>query len=131
VLGFAVTDWTAAIWLLLPIAVAATLLCRSNADARFELLRPSFEADLTADATGLTTTRPGSTSHIRWSALQELVVTDTHVFVRVGPLIGDVIPRRCLHDPGDVDRLIRWRLAAKAAVANHRPPPPPRYQPTQ
>jgi hypothetical protein len=120
------TNWTA-IWILCPLAVVAVLLCRSNTNARFALIRSSFEGELIADAHGLTLRRTGSISHIDWPAFQELVVTDTHLFARSGALTGHVIPKRCLHDAGDVDRLIRWRLAAKAAA--NQPPPPPPYRP--
>ena len=75
-------------------------------------------------------TRPGTTTHTRWDALEELLVTDTYLFARATTISGYVIPRRSLRDAGDVDRLIGWRLAAKAAASENRPPPP-RYQPTQ
>lgn len=127
--SFAFTDLY---WMLpaitVPIAVVSVLLRRSSADARFEMIRPGFEGDLTADANGLTLVRPGVMSHVYWSALQELVVTDTVLIARTNALGGYVIPKRCLHDAGDVDRLIRWRVAAKAGI--DRPPPPPPYRPS-
>jgi hypothetical protein len=125
-LSFTDFRWTA-LAIISPIALFAALLRRSSATAQFELIRPTFEGELTADANGLTLTRPGVTSHVDWSALHELVVTDALLFARSNPVGGYVIPKRCLRDAGDVDRLIRWRMAAK--VGANKPPPPPPYLP--
>ncbi|MEO5840183.1 MAG: YcxB family protein [Acidimicrobiales bacterium] len=62
-----------------------------------------------------------------WSAVQEFAITDTHLFVRVTALSRHVIPKRCLHDPGNGDRVIRGRMAAK--VGANQPPTPPQCLP--
>jgi hypothetical protein len=115
-LGLVITNWWPIV-LLWAIGAVGVALYRSSAKARVALMRSSFACDLVADVSGLTATRTGTVSHIDWSAVEDLAVTATHVFARVSALTGYVIPKRCLHDPGDVDRIIRWRVDAKAGTA--------------
>ena len=75
-------------------------------------------------------TRPGTTTHTRWDALEELLVTDTYLFARATTISGYVIPRRSLRERRRRRPAHRMATGRKAAASENRPPPP-RYQPTQ
>lgn len=51
-----------------------------------------------------------------WIVTEDLNVTDEHVFIRTAVGEAIVIPRRLVHDPADVDRIVAWRQAAMAAA---------------
>ena len=98
----------------LPVILLTTRSCRR---LRYELYQPLLSAKWVADPTGVTVRRPGATESYDWSAIGEIAPTDSHIFLRITPASGFVIPRRSLDGSADEERLLAFAAAARRADA--------------
>jgi hypothetical protein len=124
--GFAVmfTSRAAGLWMvasLSAIAIINRLTCKRNLDMRVRSINYHF----VVDERGLTAHRPGMANHVEWGAVKEITVSGAYLFVRAGESVSFIIPKRCLRDPADAQRIVDFRVAARAVGAATSTPPPP------
>ncbi len=62
------------------------------------------ETTIVADAAGVNTTSAGVEIRIPWDKVQDVIVTNQHLFLMFARLVGVIIPRRAFADDGDAQR---------------------------
>jgi len=66
------------------------------------------ETTIVADAKGVIATSAGVGIHIPWDRVQDVVVTDQHLFVMFARLVGVIVPRRAFADDGEAQRFAEF-----------------------
>jgi hypothetical protein len=66
------------------------------------------ESTIVADANGVTATSAGIETRIPWSRVVEVVVTDQHLFLMFGRVVGVIVPRRAFANDDDARRFAEF-----------------------
>jgi len=66
------------------------------------------ESMIVADAKGVTATSAGIETRIPWDKVQDVIVTNQHLFLMFARLVGVIIPRRAFADDGDAQRFAEF-----------------------
>lgn len=66
------------------------------------------ESRIVADANGVTATSAGVETHIPWERMLDVVVTDQHLFLMFGRVVGVIVPRRAFADDADAQRFAEF-----------------------
>ena len=66
------------------------------------------ETTIVADATGVNTTSAGVEIRIPWNKVQDVIVTDQHLFLMFARLVGVIVPRRAFADDGEAQRFAEF-----------------------
>lgn len=74
----------------------------------WELELQTHRCDIEASEIGLAIRRTGPTEIISWDVLADIIVTETHLLARWSPRREVMVPRRCVAEPADWDRLCGW-----------------------
>ena len=66
------------------------------------------ESTIVADARGVTATSAGIETRIPWERILDVVVTDTHLFLMFGRVVGVIVPRRAFANDDDAQRFAEF-----------------------
>jgi YcxB-like protein len=66
------------------------------------------ESVIVADTKGVAATSAGIEVRIPWDKVQAVVVTNEHLFVMFGRLVGVIVPRRAFTDDGEAQRFAEF-----------------------
>ena len=66
------------------------------------------ETTIVADATGVNATSAGIEIRIPWDKVQDVIVTDQHLFLMFGRLVGVIVPRRAFANDGEAQRFAEF-----------------------
>ena len=66
------------------------------------------ETTIVADATSVNATSAGIEIRIPWDRVQDVIVTNQHLFLMFARLVGVIIPRRAFADDGEAQRFAEF-----------------------
>ena len=66
------------------------------------------ETTIVADATGVNATSAGIEIRIPWDKVQDVIVTNEHLFLMFARLVGVIVPRRAFADDGEAQRFAEF-----------------------
>ncbi len=80
--------------------------------ARGELDGVLGPRELVVDADGFSCASTNIFSRYSWRALRDVVVAKDHLFLRIGPALAEILPKRAFSPPADERRLIDFIVTA-------------------
>jgi hypothetical protein len=75
------------------------------------------ESTIVADANGVTATSAGIETRIPWERILDVVVTNQHLFLMFGRVVGVIVPRRAFANDDDAQRFAEF-VSGKALKPN-------------
>jgi hypothetical protein len=75
------------------------------------------ESTIVADANGVTATSAGIETRIPWERVLDVVVTNQHLFLMFGRVVGVIVPRRAFANDDDAQRFAEF-VSGKALKPN-------------